>query len=92
VKYAIKYAVNISDMAYPELAIPAQFMVGPAVGDPREVVGTVKGQIDSAAVVLNVEPDQALAICQFMAKAGKDKIGRAVRCYVQGPKGGWKKV
>ena len=84
------YAINVCDSYRPELQTPMQFMVGPVVPN-RTRIRPNKNAIDTDAVLLECSDSQALAICEFMQKAAKDR-GLLLRCYTQGPKGGWKEM
>lgn len=85
-----RYAINVCDMTYSDLDVPVVFMVGPVV-KTQELVLVNPGTVDSRAVVLECPEPQALAICEFMQKAGRDRK-RLVRCYQEGPRGGWKEL
>jgi len=65
-------------------------------GDPP-TVWVDKSRMDSAAVILDgpaaSEPNRLLGLIELLQTVlGPRKIGRKVRVYQKGPRGGWKQV
>lgn len=86
----MRYAVNVCDLTYDDIRFAAQLLLTPEVlGDPRTYINA-DGNVDGGAVVLICEEKRAKAICQVLQKKVIEGQGRRVRCYAEGPRGGWK--
>jgi len=81
----MRYAVNVADMAYPDVAALASIALGPFVAK-REVV-SCGAAIDNMAVVLECDEKRAKALCEVL-----NMKGRKIRCYAEGPRGGWSRL
>lgn len=88
-----RYAVNICDCTYDEVRFMAGLMLTPVTPN-RTTVETERGRVDGGAVVLECEEERAKAICQVLQKKPIRTCGqggRKVRCYIERPRGGWKR-
>jgi hypothetical protein len=85
------YAINIADLLHDELRLPARMMIDPVTGPTKTLVWGKKGEIDTMAILLETDAKRALAICEFLQCAGRER-GILVRCYSEGPRGGWKEL
>ena len=78
-------AFNIADLTLPELAIPCQFMLAP-IGW-RETVKIHPIRVDEMAVILDCDAPTAANAALTMRR-----VCKALRVYVRGPRGGWRKA
>lgn len=79
----MRYALNIADLAKPEMAIPNMMLIAP-VAQSRLTHDMAPDRGDEQALILECTPEHAEAICDAL------NVGRyRVRTYVEGPKGGW---
>jgi hypothetical protein len=78
-----RYAVNVADLTYDEVRVPAQLLVGPLTKN-REQAKTGPN-LDDISVVLETDDEKrAQGVCSVL------NANRPVRCYVEGKRGGWK--
>ena len=85
-----KIAVNISDLTrYDE--IPRQCLIAPVVSSRTSIDGE-PGRLDGNAVVLECDDARARAIIAILRAYDTKAKRYQLRAYVQGPRGGWKKL
>jgi hypothetical protein len=93
-------AVRLSDLmemcrdggAFPIKALLADFI---KKDDPTLVL-VEKDMVDGYAVVFDgpaaQDPERLTACIELLKRIGKMRLGREVRIYEQGPRGGWRKI
>lgn len=92
----MRYAINVCDLsdlrAHPlMMGILLVGFVGP---DSESILEIEKGRIDTGAVIIDgpnaSDPLRVRALLDLLTNTiGPRKIGRKVRCYQEGPRGGW---
>lgn len=81
-------AVNLADLAHPDLKWPVQLLLAPLVWG-RQIVEVERGVIDGQAVLLDgCEGDDLKALCAVSILQRR----ALVRAYLRGPKGGWRRL
>ena len=84
-------AVNIADLTrYDE--IPRQCLIAPVVSSGAAIIDGEPGRIDGKAVVLECDETRARSIISIMRSYDTKAKRYLLRAYVQGPRGGWKKI
>lgn len=84
------YAINVCDLLNPEMALIAGLLLGPVTPD-RQRVRVVRDSPDTEAVILQCDEARARAIVDTI-RTGAENRKLKVRCYEQGPKGGWREA
>ena len=89
------YAVNIADLT--EIPpIVARMLLQDFVGVNSPRVEVEKGKLDGFAVVLDGPAAQnearVKALVELLAGPVSKRVGKPIRVYQRGPRGGWKKV
>lgn len=83
----VRYAVNVADMLRPEFAVTNSFLLAPVTPGRQRV--RVSDAPDGDAVVLECDEARAAAVVDTILTGARNR-GLHVRCYVEGPRGGWK--
>lgn len=98
----MRYAVNLCDLHAlrgrdNSGLLPVQILMDGFISEKSPMVHPVKGYVDSGAVVLDgpvaKEPGRAEALVDVLQTViGPRKLRRRVRCYAEGPRGGWREM
>ncbi len=93
-----KYAVNVCDLSdcFP-MPLMAILLMGNFCSAQSPTVTVDKGRVDTSAVILDgpaAQDDKRVKglIELLQTVIGPRKMGRRVRVYREGPRGGWKEV
>ena len=87
-----RYAINICDLSslQADNPLPIQILMADFLSKESPIAKTNKHYVDSGAVVLNGPVERIKALITLLQTViGPRKIGRRVRCYVEGSRGGW---
>jgi hypothetical protein len=91
-------AVNVTDLTLLKAkGCPVAILLKDFANEHSPTVQIDKAQIDSGALLLDGPAAHDIKRLQALVELlhgvfGKQKIGRPVRVYQQGPRGGWRKV
>ena len=86
-----RLALNIADLTRFD-SIIRQCMITPVLSNDNGSVVVVGPNMDDSAIILNCDDKRGRAVIEFLRMADGKAKRYLTRAYVEGPRGGWRKV
>ena len=86
-----RLALNIADLTRFD-PIVRQCMIAPVLSNDNGAVVNVGPNMDDSAIILNCDDKRGRAVIEFLRMADGKAKRYLTRAYVEGPRGGWRKV